>query len=68
MRKPGLGVSDQVSINQPVQSQKKARSLTFQIKEEEGLYSTCSEKKGADQLWVFQPGQHKPACTVTEEG
>ena len=35
---------------QAVQPQKQARSLKFQIKEEEGLYYPCSENKGADQL------------------
>ena len=34
----------------PVQSQKRARSLKFRIKEEEELYYPCSENKGADQL------------------
>ena len=37
--------------NQPVQSQKQARSLKFRIEEEEeGLYYPCSENKGTDQL------------------
>ena len=50
MRKPTIWVSDQVDTNRAVQSQKIARSLKFQMKEEEGLYYPCSEKKGADQL------------------
>ena len=37
-------------INRAVQSQKKARSLNFRIKVEEGLYYMCGENKGADQL------------------
>ena len=36
--------------NQHVQSRKQARSLKFQISEEEGLYYTCSENTGADLL------------------
>ena len=36
--------------NRAVQPQKIARSLKFRIKEVEGLYYPCSEKKGADQL------------------
>ena len=37
-------------INLAVQAQKTARSLKFQIEEEEGLYFPCSKSKGADQL------------------
>ena len=36
--------------NQPVQAQKRARSLKFRIKVEEELYYPSSENKGADQL------------------
>ena len=36
--------------NQPVQSQKQARSLKVWIKKVEELYYPCSENKGADQL------------------
>ena len=36
--------------NQAVQLQKMARGLKIWIKEEEGLYYSCSENKGADQL------------------
>ena len=36
--------------NQPVQSQKQDRSLKIWIQEEEKLYYSCSENKGADQL------------------
>ena len=39
--------------NQAVQSQKQARSLKFQIKEEEEVYYSCSENKGADQLCSY---------------
>ena len=45
-----LGFPTQSDTNRPVQSQKQARSLKFQIKEEERLYYPCSENKGADQL------------------
>ena len=38
--------------NQPVQSQKMARSLKFQIQLVEELYYPCSENKDADQLRV----------------
>ena len=36
--------------NQPVQVQKRARSLKFRIEVEEELYYPSSENKGADQL------------------
>ena len=36
--------------NQVVQSQKRARSLKFQVLQEEELYHLSSENKGADQL------------------
>ena len=36
--------------NQAVQSQKRARSLKFRIKEEDEVYYPSSESKGADQL------------------
>ena len=39
--------------NRPVQAQKRARSLKFQILEEEELYYTCSENKGAKLIRVF---------------
>ena len=39
--------------NQAVQSQKQARSLKFQIQEEEELYYLYSENKGADQLCSY---------------
>ena len=53
MRKPTIRVSDQVL---PVHLQSKARSLKFQIYEEEGLYYLCSENKNTDQLYSY--------CTV----
>ena len=34
----------------PVQSQKKASSFIFQVKEEEGLYYLCSKNNGATDL------------------
>ena len=48
--KPTMWFPNRSDTNQAVQSQKQARSLKFQIKEEEGLYFPCSENKGADQL------------------
>ena len=39
--------------NQAVQSQKMARGLKFPILEEEKVYYSCSESKGADQLLCF---------------
>ena len=50
MRKPASSVSEQVDTNRPVQSHKQARTLKFQVYEEEALYYQCSENKGADQL------------------
>ena len=50
-RKTVFGVSPTRSdTNQPIQSQKQARRLEFQIYEEQELYYLCSEIKGADQL------------------
>ena len=40
--------------NRPVQAQKRARSLKFQIKVEEELYYPSSENKGADQLRSYR--------------
>ena len=45
MRKPVF----RSDTNRAVQLQKMARSLKFQIKEEEGLYYLCGENKGTDQ-------------------
>ena len=41
---------DRSDTNRPVQLQKQARSLKFQIEVEEELYYQSSENKGADQL------------------
>ena len=53
MRKPIIWVTTRSDKNQPVQSQKLARSFKFQMKEDEGLYYPCSENKGTDQLRVY---------------
>ena len=51
---PVFGFPTRSNTTWPVQSQKKACSLKFQIEEEEELYYPCSKKKGADQLiWPF---------------
>ena len=50
MRKTTIWVQTKSDTNQHVQSQKQAKSLIFGIEEEEGLYYSCSENKGADQL------------------
>ena len=50
MRKPTFWCLTWSDTNQAVQLQKIARALKFWIKEVEGLYYTCSEYKGADQL------------------
>ena len=44
------GIPTRFDTNQFVQAQKMARSLKFQIQEEEKLYYPSSENKGADQL------------------
>ena len=54
MRKPVFGVFDQVQHKLAVQPQKMARGMKFCIKELEGLYILCSEKKGADQLCSYR--------------
>ena len=48
--KTTMWFSNGSDTNQAVQSQKQARSLKFQIYEEEEVYYLCSENKGADQL------------------
>ena len=48
-----IGFPTRSNTNQPVQSQKTARSLKLRLKEEEGLYNPCSENKGADQLHSY---------------
>ena len=45
-----LGFLTRSDTNQPVQSQKKVRSLKFFKYVEEELYYPCSENKGADHL------------------
>ena len=49
-RKQSSGVLMRTDTTQAVQSQKKARSLNFQIYEEEGLYYLSSENKGVQLL------------------
>ena len=50
MRKSVFEVSDQVRNKvDRVQPQKITRGLKIRIKEEDGLYYLCSERKGADQ-------------------
>ena len=50
MGKPTMWFPNRSDTNRSVQSQEQARSLKFQIKEEEGMYYPCSENKGDDQL------------------
>ena len=50
MRKQTFGFPTWSNTNQAVQLQKMARCLKFRLLEEEGLYYSCSENKGADQL------------------
>ena len=49
-RKPVFGLSEQVRHKQILTIQKVARGLKSQMKKEEGLYYSCSENEGADQL------------------
>ena len=48
--KPTMWFPNRSDTNQAVQSQKQARSLKFQISEEEEVYYPCSENRGNDQL------------------
>ena len=48
--KPTMWFSSRSDTNRPVQAQKRARSLKFQIKVEEELHYPSNENKGADQL------------------
>ena len=50
MGKPTVWLLNRSNTNQPVQAQKRARSLKFRIYVEEELYYPSSENKGADQL------------------
>ena len=52
-KRESSGFLTRYDTNQPVQSQKIARSLKIQIQEEEGLYYPRSENKGADQLRTY---------------
>ena len=45
--------------NWAIQPQKRARSLEFWIKEEERLYFTSSENKGADQLCGYHEADQR---------
>ena len=54
MRKPTFWFPTWSDTNQAVQLQKMARDWKFRISEEEGLYSPCSENKGADQLHGYR--------------
>ena len=54
VRKPVVGVSDQV--RHAVQPQMMARCLTFRIYIVEEFYYPCSENKGADQLRGYREG------------
>ena len=50
VKKPVSGFPTMSDTNQAVQPQKMARGSKFRIYEVEGLYYSCSENKGADQL------------------
>ena len=54
MRKPTIWVPTRSDQNRPVQSQKQARSLKFQMYKEEEVYYPFSENKGADQLRCYR--------------
>ena len=49
-----MGFPTRSDTNRAVQSQKMAGGLKFLINEVEGLYYTCSENKGADQLHGYR--------------
>ena len=55
MRKPVLGVSDQVLHKPDCTSTEDGliSALKFWIQEEEGLYNLCSQNKGTDQLHCY---------------
>ena len=48
--KPTMWFPNRSDTNRAVQAQKQARSLKFQIYEEDEVYYPCSENKGTDQL------------------
>ena len=50
MKNLSSGLPTRSDINRAVQPQKMARGLQFRIKKVEGLFYSCSENKGADQL------------------
>ena len=67
MRKPVLGVSDQVRRNQAVQLLDMARDLKFQIYEVEVLYYPDSENKGADQLRGYREADLHPCFRICKK-
>ena len=54
LREPTSWVLTRSDTNQPVESQKIARSFKFQMKEEEGFYYPCSENQGTDKLCGYR--------------
>ena len=52
--KPTMWFQNRSDTNQPVQAQKRARSLKFRFEVEEEFYYPSSENKGADQLRGFR--------------
>ena len=50
VEKPTMWFPNRSDTNRPVQAQKRARSLKFQIQVEEEGYYPSSENKGVDQL------------------
>ena len=51
--KKSEGFPTRFDTSRPQQPQEMARSLTFQILEEEGMYYICSKNKVADQLCSY---------------
>ena len=52
--KPTMWFPNRSDTNRPVQAQKQARSLKFRVLEEDEVYYSCSENKGADQLCGYR--------------
>ena len=61
MRKPVFTVS---GTNQAIQSMKKARGLKLRNKEQEGLYYSYSQNKGADQLCSYCTADLHPCFRI----
>ena len=67
VRKPVFRFPTRSDTNRAVQQHKMARGLIFWIKVVEGLYYTCSENKGADQLRGYREADLRLCFRICKE-